>query len=112
LPTTSSSEGQPKDAFDTLGEHVTEYLRSTTGKFESVRKLGDKLRAKDIKFSQNDLAPALERLADRGHIEWPEVARGARPGWLTEPPSMRRRPMPDTARVAQKPLITGYALRP
>jgi hypothetical protein len=61
-----------------------EYLKSTTGRFESVRKLGDKLRAKEFKFSQNDLAPALERLADRGHIEWPEVPRGARPGWLTD----------------------------
>jgi hypothetical protein len=79
-----NEEGHRKDALDTLGEHVMDYLKSTTGRFESVRKLGDKLRAKEFKFSQNDLAPALERLADRGHIEWPEVPRGARPGWLTD----------------------------
>lgn len=80
-----NEEGQANDALDILGPQVMEYLKCTTGRFESVRKLGEKLRAKGgFKFSQNDLAPALERLADRGHIEWPEVARGSRPGRLTD----------------------------
>lgn len=83
----TNTEGQPKDALDTLGQHVIDYLKSTTGRFESVRKLGDKLRAKGgYKFTQNDLAPALERLANSGLIEWPEVTSGSRPGWLTDMP--------------------------
>ena len=61
------------------------HLRGTTGKFETVNKLADSLRAKGTHVPQNDLKPALERLANRGLIEWPDVPdRKPRPGWLTD----------------------------
>jgi hypothetical protein len=31
---------------------------------------------------KGDMPVILQRLLDRELIEWPEVARGARPGWL------------------------------
>jgi hypothetical protein len=80
-----NEEGGGKDKIDALCGHIVTHLRETTGRFESVNKLTDALRAKGVHFTKSDVAPALLRLADRAVIEWPDVAdRKPRPGWLTD----------------------------
>jgi hypothetical protein len=78
-----NEEGAGKDKIDGLCDHITTHLRETTGRFETVNKLKDALRAKKVHVRDGDVAPALLRLADRELIEWPEVPdRKPRPGWL------------------------------
>lgn len=80
----------PKVSADKIGNlatAVTEFLGSVTdGRFQSTKWLNTALRAKGLKFTADDLAPALMRLASEGVIEWPETGeRMARPGWLVRP---------------------------
>ena len=42
------------------------------------------MRAKGIKVPQNDLEPALERLANNGAIVWPDKVGRSRTGWLAD----------------------------
>jgi hypothetical protein len=78
-----NEEGGGKHRTDFLAEEVLSYLRETTGKFPTFSSLDNKLRARNIKFSKSDLPVALEKLVDRGLLEWPEVEGNAkRPGWL------------------------------
>jgi hypothetical protein len=80
-----NAEGVGKDKIDGLCEHITTHLRETTGRFETVNKLTDALRAAGVHVTKSDMAPALQRLANRGVIEWPEVeGNRSRPGWLTD----------------------------
>ncbi|AYF26074.1 MULTISPECIES: hypothetical protein [Micromonospora] len=74
----------PTDAIDALGAEVIDLLAGLDDhRFGSQRKLGDLLRAAGVRVDDKILGPALERLAMRGQIEWPQVeARRARPGWL------------------------------
>jgi 5S rRNA maturation endonuclease (ribonuclease M5) len=85
IPAKAGEEGSVRDKYDDLGNKVVEYLQTAKDhRFEAVTKLGNSLRAKGVKVSQNDLAPALERLTNHGVITWPDAAGKARPGWLTE----------------------------
>jgi hypothetical protein len=78
-----NEEGAGKDKIDALCDHILIHLRETTGRFETVNKLKDALRAKGVHVRDSDVAPALLRLAGRELIEWPEVLdRRPRPGWL------------------------------
>jgi hypothetical protein len=78
-----NEEGAGKDKIDNLADDIMTYLRETTGRFETVNKLKDPLRAKGVHVTDSDVAPALLRLVDRERIEWPEVPdRKPRPGWL------------------------------
>lgn len=71
------------DAVDKLGDRILYNLVRHGGRFESQRKLGEQLRAWRVDFTNDDLGPALVRLADRGRIQWPEVGKGqSRPGWV------------------------------
>jgi hypothetical protein len=80
-----NEEGAGPDKIDGLCGHVMAHLRETTGRFETVNKLTDALRAAKIPVTKSDMAPALQRLAGRGLIEWPDVPdRTPRPGWLTD----------------------------
>jgi len=80
-----NQEGQDRDKIDALCDEILTHLRETTGKFASTNQLITSLRAKDVKFAQSDAAPAMERLALRKSIVWPEVPdRKPRPGWLAE----------------------------
>jgi 5S rRNA maturation endonuclease (ribonuclease M5) len=80
----ANAEGASRDKIDTLCDHIIAHLRATTGRFETVNKLTIALRA-DIPITKSDIAPALQRLANRGLIEWPDVPdRKPRPGWLTD----------------------------
>jgi hypothetical protein len=83
---TKNAEGVGRDKIDDLGEQILTHLRETTGRFETVTGLRDSLRAKKVHLSPNDMKPALERLVNRGLIEWPEAVadRKPRPGWLTD----------------------------
>jgi hypothetical protein len=76
-------EGGSKDKIDTLSDQIIVHLRETTGGFETVNKLADALRAAGVHITKADMAPALQRLANRELIEWPDVPdRKPRPGWL------------------------------
>jgi hypothetical protein len=76
--------GAGRDKLDPLCDHIMAHLRATTGRFETVNKLTIALRA-DTPITKSDIAPALQRLANRGLMEWPDVPeRTARPGWLTD----------------------------
>jgi hypothetical protein len=78
-----NEEGAGKDKIDNLADDIMTYLRETTGRFETVNKLKDALRAKGVHVTDSDVAPALLRLAGRELIEWPDVPdRKPRPGWL------------------------------
>jgi hypothetical protein len=81
-----NEEGAGEDAIDRLGDEVLTFLRGGTGRFETVSGLRDSLRAKGVHLSPNALAPALERLMNRGLLEWPPAPgdRKPRPGWLTD----------------------------
>jgi hypothetical protein len=80
-----NEEGGGMDKIDTLCGHVLTHLQETTGRFETVNKLLIALQADGVHLSKTDLAPALQRLANRGRIEWPDVPdRKPRPGWLTD----------------------------
>jgi hypothetical protein len=80
-----SEESGGKDRTDFLADEVLTYLRETTGKFQTFNALDTKLRARNIKFSKSDLPVALQKLVNRGLLEWPEVDGNAkRPGWLTD----------------------------
>jgi hypothetical protein len=80
-----NEEGVGRDRIDGLCDQIIAYLRETTGRFETVNKLKDALRAKGIHVTDSDVAPALLRLAGRGLIVWPDVEeRQPRPGWLTD----------------------------
>jgi len=51
----------------------------------SQNQLDISLRADGVTFTRTDVAPALERLARRGLMDWPQVPdRKPRPGWLSE----------------------------
>jgi hypothetical protein len=78
--------GGGKDKIDALCERIVAHLRATTGKFKTVNSLENELRA-DAPITKADLSPALQRLANRGLIEWPEPDgdRKPRPGWLILP---------------------------
>jgi len=86
IPAKAGEQGATRDKYDDLGDRVVEYLQGAKDhKFATVTKLGNSLRAKGVKMAQNDLAPALERLANHGVLTWPDVqGQKARPGWLTE----------------------------
>jgi hypothetical protein len=78
-----NEEGDGKDSIDHLCDHILSHLRETTGRFSTKNNLEDALRSKEVHVNRSDLAPALLRLVSRGLLEWPEVEKGARPGWLT-----------------------------
>jgi len=81
----ANAEGASRDKIDTLSDQIIVHLRETTGRFETVNKLADALRAKGVHVTKSDLAPALLRLANRELIEWPDAPdRKPRPGWLTD----------------------------
>jgi 5S rRNA maturation endonuclease (ribonuclease M5) len=85
IPAKAGEEGAVRDKYDDLGEKVVEHLQEAKGhRFDTVNKLATSLRAKGVKVPQNDLAPALERLANHGTITWPDAQGKSRPGWLTE----------------------------
>src|SRR4029453_11562995 len=86
IPAKAGEQGATRDKYDDLGEKVVEHLHTVQGgRFDTVTKLANSLRAKGVKLGQNDLAPALERLANHGTITWPDVPGSkARPGWLPE----------------------------
>jgi hypothetical protein len=85
IPAKAGEEGAQRDKYDDLGDQVIAYLQETPKhRFDTVTKLGVSLRAKGIKVPQNDLAPALERLANKGAIVWPDQVGKSRPGWLPE----------------------------
>jgi hypothetical protein len=74
------------DPIDRLGDEILKHLSEHGGRFASKNDLGDKLKARGVRFSSNSLAPALERLAGRAWIVWPEVGvKQSRPGWLSDP---------------------------
>jgi hypothetical protein len=78
-----NAEGGGKDRTDYLADEVLAYLKETTGKFQTFNWLDTALRAKDLKFSKSDLPVALQKLVNRGLLEWPEVeGNKKRPGWL------------------------------
>lgn len=80
-----NEEGGGKDRTDYLAEEVMAYLKETTGKSPTFNSLDTKLRARNIKFSKTDLPVALQKLVNRGQLEWPEVDGNAkRPGWLVD----------------------------
>ena len=69
-----------------MADHVTEALGKRTGRrFESVNQLKGFLAEDGYKYTASHLPIALEVLASRGDLIWPEGAnsRAARPGWLT-----------------------------
>lgn len=71
------------DALDKLADRIVYTLVRHGGRFESQRALGEQMRAWKVDFANDDLGPALVRLADAGRIEWPQVPRGRpRPGWV------------------------------
>lgn len=79
-----NEEGTGRDKIDALCERITSHLRETTGRFETVNKLTVDLRAV-APVTKSDIAPALQRLANRGLIKWPDVPdRKPRPGWLAD----------------------------
>jgi hypothetical protein len=81
---TANVEGAGRDKIDNLCDDIIVHLRATTGRFETVNKLTDALRAARIPITKADMAPALQRLANRELIEWPDVPdRKPRPGWLS-----------------------------
>jgi hypothetical protein len=81
-----NEEGAGRDKIDDACDYILAHLRQTTGRFDTVSKLKDALRAEGVKVRDGDISPALLRLANRGKIEWPDVPdRTARPGWLTDP---------------------------
>jgi hypothetical protein len=78
-----SEAGSPKDRIDPLCDQILIHLKAGTGKFNTVNGLETDLRAKGVKFTKTDLAPALQRLVNHSQLEWPEVGeRQKRPGWL------------------------------
>lgn len=80
--------GQPQSKESLLADHVTEALGKRTGRrFESVNQLKGFLAEDGCKYTASHLPIALEVLASRGDLIWPEAAssRSARPGW--PPPS-------------------------
>jgi hypothetical protein len=78
-----NEEGGGKDRTDYLADEVVAYLKEGTGKFQTFNWLDAALRAKDLKFSKSDLPVALQKLVNRGLLEWPEVeGNKKRPGWL------------------------------
>jgi hypothetical protein len=80
-----TEEGGGKDRTDLLADDVLTYLREDTGKFQTFNSLNTALRAKNLKFSKSDLPVALQKLVNRGLLEWPEVEGNAkRPGWLVD----------------------------
>ena len=81
----TGDEGKPLDSVDLLALAVVGHLERTgLGTFASVRSLSDAMRARKIKFTASELPVALELLASRGAIDWPEVSgdRKPRPGSL------------------------------
>jgi hypothetical protein len=86
-----TAEGEQKDRIDHLAEAVLELLGTERlgGRFGSQRDLTTALKAARVKHSASDLAPALERLTDRGVLVYPEVEgrNRPRPGWLAPAPS-------------------------
>jgi 5S rRNA maturation endonuclease (ribonuclease M5) len=85
VPARPGEEGAQRDKYDDLGDHVIAYLKETeTHRFESQNKLAVSMRAKGIKVPQNDLEPALERLANNGAIVWPDKVGRSRTGWLAD----------------------------
>jgi hypothetical protein len=80
-----NEEGSGRDKIDDLCGHILTHLRETTGKFKASNKLMTDLQAKAVHFTKTDLSPALQRLENRGLIEWPDTPDGKpRPGWLTD----------------------------
>jgi hypothetical protein len=78
-----NEDGTGRDKIDGLCDDIMTHLRATTGRFETVNKLKDALRAEKVHVRDSDVTPALLRLADRELIEWPEALdRRPRPGWL------------------------------
>jgi hypothetical protein len=80
---------QTRDRIDRLGDEVVRVLSEQEARREeSQSKLGASLRAAKVDFANDDLAPALLRLAKQGRVVWPEVGRyQARPVWLPPPTS-------------------------
>ena len=77
-------EERAQDPVDALGDRIVEWLKAHGGRFDTVRALADGLRASRVEVKNDDLRPALERLAEDGRLEWPVVApRVSRPGWLS-----------------------------
>lgn len=80
----STPAGDPRSRYDVLADDIARVLGTVEGgRFNGTRPLKSLLRASEIPFGNDDLEPALIKLATRGVIEWPEVERGkSRPGWL------------------------------
>jgi hypothetical protein len=72
------------DALDVLGEKIVEYATSHEGAWESAKQLTTGLRAGGVKFVDKDVAPAVQRLADRGAIALTTGPRKAVGGRLAD----------------------------
>jgi hypothetical protein len=81
-----AADGEQKDRIDHLTQAVLDMLATEkmAGRFASQRDLSTALKAARVKHSASDLAPALERLVDRGALIYPEPQgrNKPRPGWL------------------------------
>ena len=70
--------------------NTSAYLREATGKFHTFNCARHRLAGHDLKFSKSDLPVALQKLVNRGLLEWPEVeGNKKRPGWLIVDESMK-----------------------
>ena len=75
-----------EDKVDELADAIVRHLEQNGRRYESKNRLADQLRATRLKFSTDDLGPALERLEQDGRLEMPPYERSRpRPGWLTDP---------------------------
>jgi hypothetical protein len=102
----ANAEGAGRDKIDTLSDQIIVHLRETTGRFDTVNKLADALRAKGVHVTKSDLAPALLRLANRDLIEWPDAPdRKPRPGWLRRRGGLRWFGPRQTTHLSTSPLV-------
>jgi hypothetical protein len=76
--------GQAKSLEAILADHIRETLERHGGRFKSVNQLKAFLGEDNIKYTASHVPIALEMLAARGELIWPEGAndRSSRPGWL------------------------------
>jgi hypothetical protein len=100
VPTTRD-DGTAADEIDHAADTITAYLKKHGPRFKSKNGLTEGMRAQHFSVSQGLVAPALERLCDRDVIEWPQVEKGARPGWLKDSLAWN----PDTEEDAAEPEV-------
>jgi hypothetical protein len=80
----SIDPGAGQDKIDVGCQRVVAFLKKTSPNFKSQNDLHNRMAADPDTTppQKGDMPVILQRLLDRELIEWPEVARGARPGWL------------------------------